>query len=636
MKNFCLLLVLNLVFLNACMSQDINYAVNLIPPELLKNADAVKRMEETKIMISDIGKATVYHKYAITILNEVGDYNAEFEEAYDKFINVKNVQGKLFDADGNKIRSMKKDELIDVSAVGEENLIDDDRIKQHFFLNKVYPYTVEYESEIELKGIFYLPEWHPVENEKFSVQSSQLIVQCPSTYQLRYKIFDYNKQPVMTDQGDEKLYQWSVEGIPALIKQPYQPEWYELSPTVFLAPTDFEMQDHKGNMATWKGFGNFVYSLNQGRDELPANIKQIVHTLTDGLTDDHEKVKVLYQYLQKNTRYVSIQLGIGGWQTFDANYVATKGYGDCKALSNYMYSLLKEAHIRSFYTLIKAGEYNTDFLDDFPSTQFNHIIICAPLKTDTMWLECTSSTLPAGYLSAFTCNRNALLIDENGGTLVRTPEYKMNDNLQIRKITATIDSTGFLQATSNTKYTGLQQDDLDELINDLSKDKVLEYLKQHIDLPSYDVTKFDYKEDKDILPEVDEMLEITSNNYASVSGKRFFVIPDILNRHQTKLKDFEERTCDIILRAEYKDVDSIEIAVPTGYTAESVPDDVKLTSKFGNYFSSVKVLAGKIIYYRILECNSGRFSVSNAKGLASFYENIYKADRAKVVLVKNE
>jgi hypothetical protein len=635
MKTQCLFLIIIVGFKINCSAQDNNYAVNLIPPELLKNANAVKRIDETKITINDIGKASIHHKYAITILNEGGDENAEFEAGYDQFIIIKDVEGKLFDAGGKKIRSMKKDELKDISNASD-NLIDDDRVKLHDFDDKVYPYTVEYEWETEFKGIFYLPEWTPVEHEKLSVQSSQLVVQCPGDYQLRYKIFNYNREPEITRLNNNKIYSWSIEKVLAITDQQYQPEWYELTPTVFLAPADFEMQEYKGNMNTWKGFGNFVYSLNKGRDELPDNIKQLVHLLTDGLKDDHEKIKVLYQYLQKNTRYVSIQLGIGGWQTFDARYVATKGYGDCKALSNYMYSLLKEARIKSYYTLIKAGEYNTDFLGDFPSTQFNHIIVCVPLKKDTMWLECTSNILPAGYLSSFTCNRNALLIDENGGTLVHTPDYKMNDNLQIRKIIANIDSTGFLQAKSNTEYTGLQQDDLDEMLNGLSKDKVMEYLKQHIDLPSYDVTRFDYKEDKNILPDVNEMLEITSNNYAAVSGKRFFVTPNILNRHQTKLKDVDQRTCDIILRAEYKDVDSIEISIPADYKAESTPDNINLASKFGNYTSSIKILPGKIMYYRTMECNSGRFPASDAKLLATFFDKIYKADRSKVVLIKND
>ena len=100
-------------------------------------------------------------------------------------------------------------------------------------------------------------------------------------------------------------------------------------------------------MNTWEGFGKFISELLKGRDVLPDDIKVKVHQLTDQLKDDKQKVYVLYDFLQKNTRYISIQLGIGGWQPFDAKYVAAKRYGDCKALSNYMVALLKESRYSS-------------------------------------------------------------------------------------------------------------------------------------------------------------------------------------------------------------------------------------------------------------------------------------------------
>ncbi len=81
-----------------------------------------------------------------------------------------------------------------------------------------------------------------------------------------------------------------------------------------------------------------------------------------------------------------------------------------------MYSLLKEAGITSCYTLIKAGEMPDILPAIFLPSNLIMLFLCVPLQKDTMWLECTSQTLPSGYLGDFTCDRYALLIDETGGT----------------------------------------------------------------------------------------------------------------------------------------------------------------------------------------------------------------------------
>ena len=614
-----------------------NYDVKLIPAELLPHANVVKRIEEIRIDIKDAGRAMLYNKYALTIMNAAGDDAARFSAHYDQLISIQSIDGILYDANGKKIKSLKKSDVQDISGTSESSLADDDRYKLHNFNCKIYPYTIEYETAIEFTGIFYLPSWLPVEDENYAVEKSKLMVRCPLDYKLRFKTFNYSKEPQTSTVKQWQVYEWAVEKLPAIEEEKYAPDWYEITPAVFLAPADFEIQHYTGNMTDWKGFGKFIYALNKGRDKLPENIKLQVHVLTDKLLSPKEKIKVLYEYLQKNTHYISIQLGIGGWQTFDAGYVATKGYGDCKALSNYMYSLLKEANIKSYYTLIKAGENKQSFLPDFPSAnQFNHIIVCVPQVTDTIWLECTSQTLTMGYLSGFTCNRNALLVDENGGTLVHTPEYNKTDNLQTRKIIAFIGTEGKLTATINTKYRAQQQDDLHGMLNAVSKERVGEILKTQLNLPSYDITKFDYSDEKGPLPVLNEMLELTANNFCTISGKRLFITPNILNKTFSKITDAATRKFDIKLPAAFTDIDSVEINMPAGYMPESIPANVSLDTKFGSYKASSKVSPGKIIYVRNLQRNHGRYPPADAVALADFFLKIYNADRARVVLIKEE
>jgi hypothetical protein len=273
---------------------------------------------------------------------------------------------------------------------------------------------------------------------------------------------------------------------------------------------------------------------------------------------------------------------------------------------------------------------------DFPSRQFNHAILSVPLEKDTVWLECTSQDLPAGYLSGFTSDRYALAIDENGGKLVHTPKYGLQENVQVRKVKAKLDEEATLTLNTITNYKAEREDMLHQMVHYLSKDKIKEFLHEQLDFGTYDVINFDYKEEKSPLPVMTETLDLSVSNYASITGKRLFIIPNVMSRSSQKLKADEERKYDIVLRDEFNNIDSVEIEIPQGYEPESIPPPVTIESKFGKYNSTIKLAGNKIYYYRSREQYSGTFPAKEYSNFANFYDAIYKADRNKIVLVKKE
>jgi hypothetical protein len=610
------------------------YAVNKIPVDLLKNANVVKRFEDLKFEILNTATARLSHRVVLTILNEEGDKHAVLEEYYNKLHVIESMEGRLFDAQGKKIQTLKKSDIKDLSGTSDDNLADDNRVKQFSFYHKVYPYTVEYEIEVKFNYTLFYPGWVPQEDESYAVEYSKTSVVCPHDIEFRYKAYNYPGLPEITTEKNTRVYSWQIKNLTAFKKEYASPMWYELTPVVCMGPVQFQIGDYLGNMSSWQDFGKFVFSLNKGRDELPTDIKATVHRLTDDISNTQEKIKILYDFFQKNTRYVSVQLGIGGWQPFDAHYVATNRYGDCKALSNYMFSLLKEAGVKSYYTLVKAGDDKHFFIDDFPSSQFDHVILCVPVKRDTTWLECTNQTIPAGYLGSFTCNRTAFLVDENGGTLVQTPRYGLKENLRLRKTIGSIDEEGNLAVNITTDYKAVRQDNLHELISRLSNDRMKEVLKEEIDLPNYDVIKFNYKESPGILPVITETLDITDKNYAQVTGARLFLIPNIISRSHLKLDHEDTRKFDILLNNEYHDIDTVEIKIPAGYKLEAAPADVDIKNKFGHYSTSTKLTNDKIVYYRSMEKYKGRFPPTSYDELVKFNDQVYKSDRASVVFIK--
>jgi len=190
-------------------------------------------------------------------------------------------------------------------------------------------------------------------------------------------------------------------------------------------------------MDTWKNFGLWYYKLRKGRDKLPDEAIKEIKNIVSPSDNSEQKVVKLYKYLQSHTRYISVELGIGDWQPFDARYVYNHGYGDCKALSNYMISLLKEEGIKAYPVLIYSGSSVHPLVKDFPSIQFNHVIVYVPLKNDSLWLECASQTDLPGEVDWDIENREALMVTPRGGVLIKLPKSTPTQNTQVRDIKLT-------------------------------------------------------------------------------------------------------------------------------------------------------------------------------------------------------
>ncbi len=619
----------------AFLSKAQSYSAALIPDSLKVNADVVKRFEEIKVTIKSNSKAIVKRKYVITVLNQNGDEWATYFNGYTKMISLSDISGKLYDASGTLIKTIKKKDITDLSVSDDVSILSDARSKSFSFYHKVYPYTVEFEDEQVYDGLFFLPKWIPFSDSKMSVIHSRFEVEIPFDYQIRYKQFNYQTEPKVS-KGKTLIYSWAINNQQPVIFEPLSPSWRSIVPAVFIAASDFELGEYKGNMSTWKSLGLFIKSLNAGKDLLTDDINQNVFELTKNKISVKEKVETLYQYMQQNTRYISIQLGIGSWQPFDAKYVASNKYGDCKALSNYMVSLLKAVGIKANYVLIEAGDNTRGLYEDFPAPNFNHAIVCVPNGKDSIWLECTSQTVAPGYLGTFTGNRNALLIDDDGGHVVHTPGFSPGENLQLRKVTGVVDGKGDLTVNVKTRFTGEQQELQHQLIHEATPEERKRYLNQVISLPTYKVNHSTYSETKNRIPEIVEELEIESPAFATVSSKRLFITPNLFNKAVSKLPDLTERKYPVLLKLNYLDIDTVLISFPPEYKVEAMPKSIAIQSEFGEYSIDFLLKQNLIEMIRKYKRVNTQLPKEKYVEVQKFLDIVRKADNSRLVLVKKE
>jgi transglutaminase-like putative cysteine protease len=610
------------------------WAADKIPAELKEKAHAVVRTSETLFTVKNIGEATEKVHYVITILDEQGLDNAHQIVFYNKLQKINDFEGVLYDAKGEKVKRLKNDDIKDGSANSEGTLFSDNRYKYAEFKYAIFPFTVEFNYETTNKNMLFYPTWIPQEDEEnVTVESSLFKVKMPAGMELRYKLLNGMTKPNMEDVEGGKSYTWAMKGMKIYENEPYAPQWVKVGMGVLTAPSDFETEGYKGSAKTWKELGDFDNLLAKNRDILPENIKAEVQQLVAGMTDPVLKTKKIYEYLQAKTRYISIQLGIGGWQPFEAKQVAEKGYGDCKALSNYTQALLKSVGIPSLYASIRGGNGQREVQADFPSQQFNHAMLCVPVKNDTLWLECTSQDNPFGYQGSFTSDRYALLATPEGGKLVRTPAYKASDNQQIRKIEVNLADDGNATAEATNIFTGTLHDDYAEIKTQLSPEDQKKALYKRIEIPSFELNNYSIHEEKKRIPSATVKMSLAVRKCASKSGTRMFLSPNLMSvENSIPPASDKPRTQEVELRNAYSEIDTVSYVLPKNITVEFKPEMIKFESKFGSYYADSQVKDGKLLYIRKFIRNRGKFPATAYTEMIDFYKKIAKYDKAQVVM----
>ncbi len=609
-----------------------SYPVSAIPENMKSGMYAVIREQVLRFEITSTKNATTYGRIVITILNPNGQNYAKKVLYYDKYSSIKFFKGVSYDSEGKVLKKLKPSDIYDQSQY-DGSLFSDNRLKVADLSHGTYPYTAEFEYEIEEKGLLHAPGFRLYTDDEIATEKSTYTLVYPTALKPRYKSFKIPDPKIKVD-GDRQTLEWSFENIRPEKFEKFGPDSKRMIPNIVVAPTQFEYGKYSGKMDSWDSYAQWIISLNTGRDALPEQTKKRVHELTASAKSMEEKVRILYEYLQSKTRYVGIQLGIGGYQPFEATVVDQTGYGDCKGLSNYMVSMLKEVGIKANYTLIKAGAYESDIDVSFPSSQFNHAIVAVPLKSDTLWLECTSQTNPFGYVGDFTGDRHALMITDNGGKIVKTPSYTAEDNTQSRKADVFVEMSGNANAKVVTTYSGLQygNGDLSHIINN-QYDEQKKWLQNNIKIPAFDVVKFTMVNHKKIVPSAVVDTELALPRFATVSGKRIFLTPNLMNKSSYIPEKLEARKTNIVLRVPYTDVDTIQYHLPEGIYPEFLPEKITIKSRFGEYESSHILDQGQLLYIRKLKMNKGEFPPDTYKEFTDFYKSIHKADNTKIVFM---
>jgi len=564
----------------------------------------------------------------LQINNAQGTGNAEIKIPYTKGNPIKDLKAGIYDVLGNKVRGLKNKDVTKANAFSYSQFHGDDMICSFKLIHNRYPYVIKYSFTEETHDYLYLAYWFPRKYKKVPVKKARLMVKVPEEYRFKKFLLGVDSAKVVTEEG-KTTYEWEADDVAYSAREAYGPQLKELLSQVVLIPETFRY-GLTGNTKSWKDFGVWLTKLNANLHNLTDAEKVKIDALTSNCQSDLEKVQVLYQYLQDNTRYINVALDIGGLQTKDAKYVCTNKYGDCKALTNYMQAMLAYVGIKSIYTVVYAGHQPIQIHQEYPSQQFNHVILSVPMAKDTLWLECTDKTSPFNYLGTFTQNRPALLVDGEQSRLIQTPALSIDDVLSNYSTTVKVKGNGEATMEAAIRLRGRWFDymrGLDTSLPERDKLEYIEYLElfENGDIKSFELLRGNRQEKA-----LDLKVNAALNDAVENIGSRLLIKP--IRPFYFTLDKPEQRKQEVRFNYPYNVNDTIIYHLPRRVEDVSGIKSKEIISDYGSYKREVLFHDKELKIIRHIKINSAFYQLSKYEGLYAFLQACKREELQKGIV----
>ncbi len=628
MRNYFKLLLI-LGFPAIASAQPQNFDVKAVPSELLPGASSVKRYEKVDYIVLGVDKAEMQVHRVITILNPSAASALLFSQYSDKFTSFESADINLYNADGKLLEKYgKKDMRAESSSDG---LVDDGKVYYIKLPATSYPVTVEVKYNLKYKGTLFYPDFE-VQGPEESVEYTEFTAQVPSDNDLRFKTRHMEIKPVISEEKKLKSYRWVAKNLVAVKDEVRASHYRNRFPVIQTAPNKFGMGGFEGDMSTWKDFGNWMNVLCKGRDELGKDKQLFFNELVKEASTEQDRVRLIYKYMQQNFRYVSIQLGIGGWQPFPADFTEKKKYGDCKALSNYMKSALNAVGIKSHLALINASHNGEPMDPSFPTSRFNHMILCVPMEADSIWLECTSSTADFNVLGSFTENRNALLITDQGGVLVATPASKWKNNHFASHTTVRLAEDGSGESLTRVNVTGEYKEMIDYLMSS-ENSRRMEMLVKWWEFKSPDNYEFSTLQNNASGFALEASLRKVPD---FATSSKMFLSPRLYSISESSLPENRERRLDYYFSFPFVKSDTTVYVLPPGFEPETLPGKRSVKNELGSFESvcNFDKSLSSVTVISTFELFRNRIPASQYSSCRKFINDVLEEHTDKIILKK--
>jgi hypothetical protein len=580
------------------------------PPE----TEAVVLLHERTTSVTPKGAFVTTSRLATRVLRKSGaDAARQLTRVNSYDTKVRSMTGWVVNPSGEPRRSTMKQALF--SSLAPDTLYTDISLVV-LLMPEVGPGSVvgfEWEEERtppSLEDIFEFQGRFPAIRTRYSLT-------VPTGWAAECLAVNWDPLGKRLDTPDPRALSFDLRDIPAITGEPYMPAEISLAGRLLIRakPAAPDPRSFSG----WTDMGAWYEALSRERRAPDEQISARAAQLAGGAADALGRIRALAEFVQKEIRYVSIQIGIGGFQPNHASEVLSKRYGDCKDKATLLSAMLASTGIESYPVIV-----NTDrgFVSpDSPVSlySFNHAVLAIRLPEGVpddgldglvlhphlgrlLVFDPTMPTTPLGRLPFYLQDNTALLVAGGGGELVRLPRPAPESNLLERTGRFRITSEGDLVGEIREVRRGSSADLLRHGMQSATEAERRKYLETFLSdsLPSFSLKEYEFRNLDSAGHDLLVTYVLTAPAYARRAGGFLVLRPRVVGRKAVDLASREKgpRRHPIDLETTMLARDEFVFELAEGLAAESLPKPVDLDAGFAVYKSAAELIDGALVYKR--------------------------------------
>ncbi len=467
-----------------------------------------------------------------------------------------------------------------------------------------------------------------------TVRRSRLVVEAPSSMKLRIKETNLDFNRITATTGGRTTYTWARNDVALIHPEPFAADSNGLVQHIEV-----------GSPLTWQDIAKWYAGNARDRYAMPSDAASALAAKVAGARTLDDSIRAAHRWVAQDIRYVSIALGLGGYQPRAPATVVQTGFGDCKDKATLFVAALKSMGVEAYPVLLSAGG-GVD--SAFPTLkQFDHAIAAVKRpQGGYQYVDLTSELTPYGQLPPSEQGEFGLLVHPDGSSEEITfPRDSIGANVDRQTLSGSLSEdgtfTGHLERQSSGTVQYVLRSTFDEPL-DSTKLVALGRTVARSYFPVADADSVVGFNGKDLTAIPELKMRILGARAAQPSGDGLILTMPFASTEALEsaaqsleqgLQDHPRKFPIDVSQITGSDiqVQQFDVILPEGWHAR-LPKGVDVSGPFGSYRSTYEQVGRELRFTRRVSGARGVYAPDKIKDLIEFFRSLGRDNSRFIIL----